>query len=159
MSDSNSLSAANQRWHKILDDDYQHFLEALTALNFSTASQQWQQFKLSLSTHIEFEHSHIEPLAEPWEMNIHKLIQSDHLILERLMPKLDQALALIEQATNQRAELVRSLDGFIKMRNVLIHHDLREMEHLYPQLEQQLSTLKASTLASSMDKARLLLSA
>jgi len=150
MSTDQSLSRANQVWHQNLDDNYQQFLEALTALELPMAQRYWQQFKQSLSQHIEFEQAHIEPLAEPWDQNIHKLIQSDHLILDRLMPRLDCALEQIDRAENPRAELVRSLDGFIKMRNVLVHHDLREMEQLYPQLDQQLSPEQAGALAESM---------
>ena len=151
------LSQANQRWHQHLDALYQRFLEQLTALNFPSALQEWTQFKRSLSVHIEFEEQHIEPLAEGLEDNIQKLIQSDHLILNRLMPRLDSALQGIEKSEQARAELVRSLDGFIKMRNVLIHHDLREMEQLYPVLDQQLSNTDADELIRAMDSARLAL--
>jgi len=153
-----TLSQANQRWHQNLDDLYQSFLEQLTALELSAARQQWAQFKRSLSAHIDFEEQHIDPLTEGLEDNIQKLIQSDHLILNRLMPRLDKAIELIEQSSHRRTELVGSLDGFIKMRNVLIHHDLREMEQLYPLLDQQLNTAEATRLASSMDKDRLKLS-
>lgn len=148
------LSQANQRWHQFLDDSYQGFLESLTALDLVDARSQWQQFKQSLSAHIEFEQLHIEPLAENRKDNILKLVQSDHLILDRLMPRLDTALDAIEQSVQPRSELVRSLDSFIKMRNVLVHHDLREMEHLYPMLDQQLDSKQALKLAEAMDKHR-----
>jgi len=152
MNPSAPLSDANQRWHHFLDNGYQQFLESLTALELADARQQWQQFKQSLSAHIAFEQEHIEPLAQDWEDNIHKLVQSDHLILDRLMPRLDKALSAIAQSTQPRSELVRSLDSFIKMRNVLVHHDLREMEQLYPVLDQQLDKSQASKLAQAMDE-------
>jgi len=152
------LSQANQRWHQNLDTLYQAFLEKLTALELAAAGQQWVQFKRSLSAHIEFEELHIDSLAQGMEDNIQKLIQSDHLILNRLMPRLDATLENIAQSDQTRAELVRSLDGFIKMRNVLVHHDLREMEQLYPVLDQQLSKTEADKLIRAMDSARLALS-
>lgn len=149
------LSQANQRWHQNIDALYQTFLEELTALNLPAAGQHWAGFKDSLSAHIEFEERHIEPLAENLDDNIQKLIQSDHLILNRLMPRLDTAIEAITQSDEPRTELVRSLDGFIKMRNVLIHHDLREMEQLYSVLDQQLSKAEADKLSRAMDEIRL----
>ena len=151
MNKNTPLLQANQRWHQSLDEGYQRFLESLTALELTDAGQQWLKFKHSLQTHIEFEQQYIEPLAEDWEDNIHKLVQSDHLILQRLMPRLDSALNAIAQSPQARSELVNKLDGFIKMRNVLVHHDLREMEQLYTVLEQQLDTAKAAALAQAMD--------
>lgn len=155
MSSSISLSQANQRWHLLLDDGYQAFLETLTALELADARRHWQRFKKSLRAHIEFEQEHVEPLAQDWDDNIHKLVQSDHLILDRLIPRLDKALDVIEQSPHPRSELVRALDSFIKMRNVLIHHDLREMENLYPALDQQLDGEQALELTQAMDKQRL----
>jgi len=149
-----TLSDANQRWHELLDASYQALLESLTALDFDLARQQWARFALCLSAHIEFEQDNIEPLAENWESNTLKLIQSDHLILNRLLPRLDKAFTQIECADNPRTELVRQLDSFIKMRNVLEHHDLREMENLYPLLDEQLSSEQIQALADSMDRAR-----
>jgi len=154
-----TLADANQRWHLVLDTSYQSFLESLTALELDLARQQWALFKRCLSNHIEFEQTNIEPLAVAWESNTLKLIQSDHLILNRLLPRLETAFDLIAQADSARAELVRQLDGFIKMRNVLEHHDLREMEYLYPLLDQQLSNTRIQTLSKSMDRAREALSA
>lgn len=158
MNPSVPLSEANQRWHQFLDDGYQGFLESLTALELATARHQWQQFKQSLSTHIEFEQQHIEPLAQDWEDNIHKLIQADHRILNRLMPRLDKALDTIEQSAKPRSQLVHSLDSFIKMRNVLVHHDQREMEYLYPMLDQKLDIKQTLKLAEAMDTQRASLS-
>jgi hypothetical protein len=149
-----TLSEANQRWHSQLDFSYQAFLESLTALDFSLARSQWTNFESSLKAHIEFEHANIEPLTEYWEGNTLKLIQSDHLILNRLLPRLEAALTQIEDADAARTELVRQLDGFIKMRNVLEHHDLREMENLYPFLDEQLDSALAAKLANHMDTAR-----
>ncbi len=154
-----SLADANQRWHLILDTSYQSFLESLTALELDLARQQWVLFKRFLGDHIEFEQANIEPLAADWESNTLKLIQSDHLILNRLLPRLDTAFELIVQTDSARAELVRQLDGFIKMRNVLEHHDLREMEYLYPLLDEQLESTRIQLLADSMDQAREALSA
>ena len=152
MSKNAPLLQANQRWHQSLDEGYQRFLESLTALELADAGQQWQKFRQSLQTHIAFEQQHIEPLAVDWEDNIHKLIQSDHLILQRLMPRLDKALQAIEQSPQARSELVNRLDGFIKMRNVLVHHDLREMEQLYSVLEQQLDTANTTAIAQAMNE-------
>ncbi|MCP4009103.1 MAG: hypothetical protein GY726_06260, partial [Proteobacteria bacterium] len=143
----------------ILDTSYQSFLESLTALELDLARQQWVLFKRFLNDHIEFEQANIEPLAAGWESNTLKLIQSDHLILNRLLPRLDTAIELIVQTDSARAELVRQLDGFIKMRNVLEHHDLREMEYLYPLLDEQLERIQVQKLAHSMDQAREALSA
>jgi hemerythrin-like domain-containing protein len=149
-----TLSEANQRWHSQLDSSYQAFLESLTALDFSRARGQWTNFESSLKAHIELEHANIEPLTENWEGNTLKLIQSDHLILNRLLPRLETALTLIERADATRTELVRKLDGFIKMRNVLEHHDLREKETLYPLLEEQLDDAHLQALSGRMDQAR-----
>lgn len=151
------LADANQRWHLLLEISYQAFLESLTALEFSLARHQWEEYKHCLSRHIDFEQENVEPLANAWENNTLKLIQSDHLILNRLLPRLDKALAQIEQADSTRGELVRQLDGFIKMRNVLEHHDLREMEYLYPLLDDQIDKNKRQKLASRMDLARMAL--
>ncbi len=149
-----TLSKANQRWHLLLDSSYQAFLESLTALDFNLASEQWLSFESSLSTHIKFEQDNIEPLTKDWEGNTLKLIQSDHLILNRLLPRLDTAFTQIEHADDSRAELVRQLDGFIKMRNVLQHHDLREKETLYPLLDEQLDDSHLQALSERMDRAR-----
>ncbi len=154
-----TLADANQRWHLVLDTSYQSFLESFTALELDLARQQWVLFKRFLSDHIEFEQANIEPLATDWESNTLKLIQSDHLILNRLLPRLNTAFELIVQTDSARAELVRQLDGFIKMRNVLEHHDLREMEYLYPLLDEQLERIQVQKLAHSMDQAREALSA
>ncbi len=154
-----SLADANQRWHLILDTSYQSFLESLTALELDLARRQWVLFKRFLNDHIEFEQANIEPLAADWESNTLKLIQSDHLILNRLLPRLDTAFELIVQTDSARAELVRQLDSFTKMRNVLEHHDLREMEYLYPLLDEQLDQIQVQKLAHSMDQAREALSA
>ena len=151
------LSEANQRWHALLDASYQVFLESLTALSFDLARQQWAYFEHALCTHIEFEQTQIEPLTQHWESNTLKLIQSDHLILNRLLPRLDKAFTQIEHADKPRAELVRKLDAFIKMRNVLEHHDLREMENLYPLLDEQVESEQAKILADSMHRARKIL--
>lgn len=148
------LSDANKRWHDALDASYQAFLEALTALNFTAANDHWHSFKHALAKHIEFEEAHIEPLVKKWENNTLKLIQSDHLILNRLMPKLDHALGEIRKADQPRTKLVKLLNDFIKMRNVLEHHDLREMEVLYPLLDTELEKKQCCALESKMDEAR-----
>ena len=150
----NTLSEANQRWHSQLDTSYQAFLESLTALEFSLSRKQWAAFRQCLSAHIDFEQTNIEPFASNWESNTLKLIQSDHVILNRLLPRLDKAFTQIEQAGAPRTELVRQLDAFIKMRNVLEHHDLREMENLYPLLDEQLDSDQIEALAANMDQAR-----
>jgi len=149
-----TLSEANQRWHSQLDTSYQAFLESLTALEFGLSRKQWSTFRQYLSAHIDFEQANIEPLASNWESNTLKLIQSDHVILNRLLPRLDKAFTQIEQADAPRTELVRQLDTFIKMRNVLEHHDLREMENLYPLLDEQLDSDRVEALAANMDQAR-----
>lgn len=151
------LSDANNRWHDVLTLGYQDFLETLTTLEFPLATQQWAAFRHTLSTHIDFEQTHIEPLASlagDGEDNTLKLIQSDHLILMRLIPKLDQALDEIRHAKKPRRLLVNKLGDFIKMRNVLEHHDLRENEALYPLLDKQLEQAQRETLAQKMDDAR-----
>ena len=148
------LSDANKRWHEALDTSYQLFLESLTALELSLATRQRARFKILLTRHIEFEETHIEPLAKNWESNTLKLIQSDHLILERLLPKLNASLDTIRQADKPRTILVHQLNNFIKMRNVLEHHDIREMEYLYPLHDAQLDKTRCTTLANKMDKAR-----
>lgn len=149
-----NLSQANQIWHRTLDEGYQHFLEALTALQIEEAQQQLQAFNHSLARHIQFEQKHIEPLAMPWGDNTLKLIQADHLILSRLQPRLEKAFASIAQSEAARSELVRQLDQFIKMRNVLEHHDVRESETLYARLEQQLSARENQQLAANMERTR-----
>jgi hypothetical protein len=149
-----TLAEANQRWHSLLDLSYQAFLESLTALDLNLARAQWLGFESSLKAHIEFEQANIEPLTKDWEGNTLKLIQSDHLILNRLLPRLETALTLIERADAARTELVRKLDGFIKMRNVLEHHDLREKETLYPLLDEQLDDGHLQALSGRMDQAR-----
>ena len=147
------LLQANQRWHAQLDRSYQVFLESLTALDLEQARQQWSEFRTSLLHHIEFEQSHIEPLAKNWQDNTLKLIQADHLILVRLLPRLETALERIEHASAPRSELVNQLDTFIKLRNVLEHHDQRENEMLYPVLEDQLDQKARITLATQMNEA------
>lgn len=149
-----TLAEANQRWHTMLDLSYQTFLESLTALDLNLARTQWLGFETGLKAHIEFEQANIEPLTKDWEGNTLKLIQSDHLILNRLIPRLGTALNQIEHADAARTELVRQLDGFIKMRNVLEHHDLREMEALYPLLDEQLDDGHLQALSRGMDQAR-----
>ena len=147
------LSSCNQRWHRLLDKQYQEFLESLTALEFERAFDRWLAFRKSLSTHIEFEEIHIEPLTEAWEENTLTLIRADHMILKRLLPRLHQAFEAIAAAPTPRAELVRQLDGFIKLRNVLEHHDLRENEMLYSQLDKALDQSALNNLAGQMDTA------
>ena len=149
-----TLSAANMRWHQQLDSRYQHFLESLTALEMDTAATHWMVFKTSLTTHIDFEQSSIEPLAIDWTDNTLRLIQSDHLILHRLLPKLDKALHDITLSDKPRTTLVSQLDSFIKMRNVLKHHDVREMEQFYPQLDQQVDSAQIHALVEQMDDLR-----
>ncbi len=149
-----TLLEANQRWHSLLDASYQAFLESLTALDLSLARKQWLSFETSLKAHIDFEQAIIEPLTKDWEGNTLKLIQSDHLILNRLLPRLETTLAQIERADATRTELVRKLDAFIKLRNVLQHHDLREQENLYPLLDEQLDDDHIQALSEHMDQAR-----
>ncbi|MEE9446842.1 MAG: hypothetical protein V3V09_02715 [Arenicellales bacterium] len=158
-----TLSLANQRWHLALDWQYQTLLETLTALELSTAQLIWQDFKTSLTAHIEFEHEHIEPLAEAlpdeakldktrFDVNIFKLIQADHLILNRLLIKVDTALNEIRNAKKPRTELVQQLNILIKLRNVLEHHDLREAENLYPALEAEIDAETLAALAEKMQQ-------
>ena len=147
------LSSSNQRCHRLLDRQYQDFLESLTALELEQAFACWQRFRNSLSKHIEFEETHVEPLTEAWEASTLTLIRADHSILKRLLPRLHQAFETIAGAPAPRSELVRQLDEFIKLRNVLQHHDLRENEHLYPLLEKQLTAERLRELAQAMDAA------
>lgn len=148
------VSQANKRWHDELDASYHALLVALTALALPEADTHWAEFKRALITHIDFEQAHIEPLATDIENNTLKLIQSDHLILKRLIPKIEQAMDAIRAATHSRDALVRHLDIFMKMRNVLAHHDMREMENLYPVIDANLDKTQRTTLARKMDKAR-----
>ncbi len=147
------LSRANQQWHDHLDQCYQAFLETLTALDLASAQAHWQSFKDSLLAHIDFEHQYIETLAAPLENNIQQLMKADHLILKRLIPKIDQTISDIENARSARAVLVERLDGLIKMRNVLSHHDEREKKYLYAILDEQLSKETAQSLAQQMTTA------
>lgn len=148
------LVEANQRWHQVLDDRYQFFLETLTELKLSQTRNHWLSFRKNLLKHIEFEQAHIEPLTQDWTDNTLKLIQADHLILTRLLPRLEAALERIQNAESARGELVRQLDSFVKLRNVLQHHDQREKEYLYPVLDQQLDEEQSTSLAAQMDKHR-----
>lgn len=148
------LADANKHWHKALDDHYFEFLQSLTELKLDLANSHWQNYRLSLKLHIEFEEKHIEPLAIDWPENTLKLIQADHLILKRLAPKIDSALTNIQNANSPRAALVEALDIFIKMRNVLQHHDYREVEQLYPIIEKQLDSDQIHSLSEKMNHTR-----
>lgn len=148
------LGEANKRWHALLDSRYQAFLESLTGLELKDARQYWTGFRKSLLQHIEFEQAHIEPLAKDWDDNTLKLIHADHLILARLLPRLETAIQRIEQSAQARSELVLQLDSFVKLRNVLEHHDQREKEYLYPFLDEQLDENTRQHLAGKMDKQR-----
>ena len=148
------LADANKHWHKALDNHYFEFLQTLTELKLDLANAHWQNYKLCLKSHIEFEENFIEPLDLDWPENTLKFIQSDHLILNRITPKIDSALNKIQIASAPRAALVEALDIFIKMRNVLQHHDIREIEQLYPLIERQLDKDKCHSLAEKMNRAR-----
>lgn len=148
------LQQANQRWHQLLEVQYQSLLEALTELELILTRSLWSSFRNSLLEHLDFEQKHIEPLADTWENNTLKLIRADHLILSRLLPRLETAIERIEASSAPRTELVIQLDTFIKLRNVLTHHDERENLLLYPLLDQQLSSESQQVLAAKMDAAR-----
>ena len=145
------LEQANIDWHTQLEKGYTQFLIALTELNLDKAKQTWEAYKSSMQQHISFEDEHVIPLGEGLENNQPILIAADHKILQRLVTRIDPALEELRQSLTPRETLVDQLDGYLKMRNVLKHHDLREVQECYPALVSTQSKTNLNSLANKMN--------
>lgn len=145
-----TLETVNRRWHESLAANYNAFLAALTALELARAEQAWHEFRVSLNAHLAFEDEHITPRCESLPDNAQTLITADHTILTRLSARIDTALADLQASDTPRTTLVDQLDGYLKLRNVLTHHDLRETEQIYPTLVAQLDAEKNQALGEAM---------
>lgn len=148
-----SLEIINQRWHDQLAQAFNHFLAQLTALELEQAQSSWVQFNQSLSTHLAFEDEHISPLCNDLPDNAQTLIHADHTILIRLMSRIDIALDELASSAQARETMVEQLDGYLKLRNVLTHHDLRETQQVYPALIAIIGDEQQESLASQMHTA------
>ena len=146
------LESINQQWHQQLDELYRNFLIHLTALELDKADQDLQQFTDSLSAHLEFEEKYIDPLCTGVADDLARLIDADHTILERLLKKVIEGVQHLhtEPKDQQQAEVVEQLGTYLKLRNVLTHHDLREVQQLYPHLIGQVPAEQLETLGVKM---------
>lgn len=150
-----SLEQTNARWHEVLEERYFGFLERLTALDLDRADKDFSRFRKLLTAHIDFEESAVEKLPEVSELleERHRLIAADHLILRRLLDKTAARLAAIGKSRQPRTLLVRSLNDFLRLANVLEHHDQRERQEFYPPLVAKIGERKSERLAREMEAA------
>ncbi len=151
---STKLEQANIDWHTLLQKLFNQFLTHLTALDLDKADENWQRYKDTLLQHIAFEDQFVAPLAAEIEGNQQTLIAADHKILQRLITRIDPALAGLNQSGSPRQTMVEQLDGYLKMRNVLTHHDLREVHEYYPAL---VSVCPAEKISDAGEKMAVLL--
>lgn len=149
------LEAVNDRWHGILKEHYHGFLERLTALELAQAAAEFAAFRALLETHVDFEERIIDalPAARGVPVEKRRLVAADHLILRRLLKKVSEALTTVAAAAEPRRQLVRSLNEFLRLANVLAHHDLRERQEYYPRLAAGLTSGERRELGRQMESA------
>ncbi len=147
---SSLLEQTNIDWHSHLHQLFNQFLYDLTELDLNKANDTWRHYKTALQQHITFEDEFITPLGAGIEGNQQTLIAADHKILQRLITRIDPALEELNQSDSPRQTMVEQLDGYLKMRNVLTHHDLREVHEFYPALEALCSAEKLSKAGEKM---------
>ena len=149
------LEAVNERWHGVLEACYYAFLERLTALELARAEAEFDAFRALLEAHVDFEEKVVDalPAAARVPEEKRRLVAADHLILRRLLRNVAAALEKVAASDEQRRVLVRSLDGFLRLANVLQHHDLRERQEYYPALVAGLASVERGELGKRMEAA------
>ncbi|MEA3290878.1 MAG: hypothetical protein U9Q71_00980 [Pseudomonadota bacterium] len=150
-----NLEQTNARWHEVLEGRYFGFLERLTALELDRANEDFTRFRGLLTVHIDFEESTVETLPEVAELpeERHRLIAADHMILRRLLDKAAARLAAVGKSQQPRQLLVRNLNDFLRLANVLEHHDQRERQEFYPLLAARIGQRNCERLARGMEAA------
>ncbi len=137
------LEQTNCDWHTHLEQLYARFLFNLTALELDKAGICWLCYKDSLQKHMDFEDEFVVILGNNIDGKHQQLIAGDHKILQRLISRIDPSLQKLKGAESQRLMMIEQLDDYLKIRNVLKHHDRREVMEFYPAL---IETCSAETI-------------
>ena len=141
----------NARIHERIDHAYVDFLEWLIQCDLSRATASFESAKELLMEHMKAEEGTLCPAFAEIHGEEHarllKQIDGDHTILLRSLTKVERCLgdlkAQFEPAEKEedgphvalRRAIVLEMDTWVRVRNVLEHHTVREQRDFYPHFE------------------------
>lgn len=136
-----TLVDAHLALHVLLEDRAYLVLEALVAVDVSTARARFDVLAALLEEHMAFEEEHVLPfyrsVAPKDGPGRADHVDGDHVILRRQVDAIDAALVEMEAASTLRAVLER-LPALYRLLATLEHHTAREQRTVYPTLEREL---------------------
>lgn len=139
--------------HQQLDDVFYRHQCALLDRDAHQASRWLAEYSAGLLTHIDEEERYILPRYEQHGGDATdaplRLFLGEHQNLRRFLVEFADRLRGWTQAAGDRA-LLDLLDRQATFKNLLLHHDLRERNMLYPHLSRCLSAAEQQQLLAQM---------
>lgn len=127
--------------HERLDERFFAHQRALLDRDFARAAAALADYRQRLERHIDDEEAHVLPRYEATGGDATdaplRLFRGEHRNLRAFVAEFARRLEQLQQAPDDRA-LLELLDRQATFKNLLLHHDLRERNALYPFLERQL---------------------
>ena len=148
------LNHEYDHWHEVICLRYNHFLQAITALELEDAERHLKIFSNLLRNILDFSDHHLSKLIDDSD-HAFELLKADHLILTKTLVMVEDGLAELknverEQRKKLRSALVDRLDLLVRLNNILNKHQIRQVELMFPLIEQIVQGEKAHSLTKEM---------
>jgi iron-sulfur cluster repair protein YtfE (RIC family) len=155
MAPNDTLKTVNESVHMQIDGDLLSVLERLTELDWAGLKTTWSRFEQRLLAHMELEERDVFPVyaafSEFERGGAPEIFEGDHASIMKVLNACREALEALEGVCrDERREMVLRLGPFVRLRNVLEHHTLREEQMLYPRLDASLPQDKRQVLVERL---------
>jgi len=147
-----ALRAAMMGVHERLDAMFAAQQRALLDRDFVRAGAWLDRYRAGLLLHMDDEEQHVLPLyaargGDDASDAPVKLFLGEHARMREFVARSVAAIAALQQQPDDRA-LLALFDQQATYKNLLLHHDLRERNALYPRVEQWADAGELQALAA-----------
>jgi hypothetical protein len=128
--------------------------EALVGLDLARAAAHLATYDRLLRAHIAEEERYVLPTYAakvPGAADI-ELYRGEHRRFEAFLEELRERTAALGALADPRAAVVAVLDREAVLKNVLLHHDLRERNALYPALDRATSAAEREAVFAAIER-------
>ena len=148
-----ALRAAMMAVHERLDARFLAQQRALLDRDFVRAAAWLDTYRSLLLLHMADEEQHVLPCygshgGDASDAPV-RLFLGEHARMREFVDRFTAALAVLQQQPDD-ARLLALFDQQATYKNLLLHHDLRERNALYPRLEQWASAAELAAIASAV---------
>jgi hemerythrin-like domain-containing protein len=148
-----ALRAAMMGVHERLDAMFAAQQRALLDRDFVRAGAWLDRYRTQLLLHMDDEERHVLPLyaargGDASDAPV-KMFLGEHARMREFVARSVAAIAALQQQPDDAA-LLALFDQQATYKNLLLHHDLRERNALYPRVEQWASPAELQALAEAV---------